>query len=220
MSLTEEQKAQIVRIKRCQNHYEVLNVSKTANVNEIKAASKKILRLIHPDKNHHPEAKLVTQRVNKAVEVLGDPLKRLNYDFTLANKPSEPHVPRPEPSVPREKPFQSENVNNTPKPQDANNKHYVPVFIVILAIVALAYLGISRDPPYSLHRTGDYRVLKRTAKHAIEYFIQPEVSWSSSDFFRQIEKTIEEEFFVKLKESCLEEINKRRRGWFAFFIFP
>jgi DnaJ-class molecular chaperone len=65
MSLTEEQKAQIVRIKRCQNHYEVLNVSKTANVNEIKAASKKILRLIHPDKNHHSEAKLVTQRVSE-----------------------------------------------------------------------------------------------------------------------------------------------------------
>jgi hypothetical protein len=54
---------------------------------------------------------------DKAVEVLGDPLKRLNYNFTLAKKPSEPHVPRPEPSVPREKPFQSENVNNTPKPQ-------------------------------------------------------------------------------------------------------
>jgi curved DNA-binding protein CbpA len=151
MSLTEEQKAQIVRIKRCQNHYQVLNVSKAASLKEIKAASKNILRLVHPDKTNHPEAKLVTQCVNKAVEVLSDPLKRLNYNFTLANKP---HVPRPKPSVPREKPFQSENSNNTPKPQDANNKHYVPVFIVILAIVVLAYLGISRDPPYSLHRTG------------------------------------------------------------------
>jgi curved DNA-binding protein CbpA len=57
--------AEIARIQRCQNHYEVLNVPNTADDEEIKATSRRILRLIHPDKNNHPAANEVTQRVSK-----------------------------------------------------------------------------------------------------------------------------------------------------------
>jgi DnaJ-class molecular chaperone len=65
MSLADKQEAEIVRIQRCQNHYEVLDVPRTADDEEIKAASRRILRLIHPDRNNHPEANEVTQRVSK-----------------------------------------------------------------------------------------------------------------------------------------------------------
>jgi Tfp pilus assembly protein PilE len=85
----------------------------------------------------------------------------------------------------------------------------VSLLIVVLAIVALVYLGTYRDPLYSLHRTEVHQVLKRTAKHGIEYFLKPEVTRRSSAVFRQIEKSIEEEFFVKLKDSCLEQVNNR-----------
>jgi DnaJ-class molecular chaperone len=58
--------AEINRIKWCRNHYEVLDVPSTANNEEIKAASRRILRLVHPDKNNHPEATEVTKRISSA----------------------------------------------------------------------------------------------------------------------------------------------------------
>ncbi|CAH1371800.1 unnamed protein product [Tenebrio molitor] len=215
MSLADKQEAEIVRIQRCQNHYEVLDVPRTADDEEIKAASRRILRLIHPDRNNHPEANEVTQRVNRAVEVLADKFQRLIYNITLDREPLQDETTESEteePDVPPEAPpFEREWFFDAPRPQEAKNNHnvYVSLLIVVLAIVALVYLGTSRDPLYSLHRTEVHQVLKRTAKHGIEYFLKPEVTRRSSAVFRQIEKSIEEEFFVKLKDSCLEQVNNR-----------
>ena len=64
-----------------QDYYETLGVARTATVEEIKLAFRKLARLYHPDvaKNKVTgEAKF--KEINEAYEVLGDPEKRKQYD--------------------------------------------------------------------------------------------------------------------------------------------
>lgn len=63
------------------DYYSILGVSKTASVDEIKKAYRKLARKYHPDVNpNDEEAKLKFQQVNEANEVLSDPEKRKKYD--------------------------------------------------------------------------------------------------------------------------------------------
>ena len=69
-----------------QDYYETLGVPRTASVEEIKQAFRKLARLYHPDvaKNKVTgEAKF--KEINEAYEVLGDPDKRRQYDELGAN---------------------------------------------------------------------------------------------------------------------------------------
>ena len=66
------------------NYYEILGVSKTASVDEIKAAYKKLVKQYHPDL--HPGDAAAAEKfkeVNEANEVLTDKDRRAAYDFEL-----------------------------------------------------------------------------------------------------------------------------------------
>src|ERR671935_413988 len=61
--------------------YIVLQIGRTASVNEIKRAFRKLARRYHPDINpgdHHAEERF--KRITEAYEILSDPLKREFYD--------------------------------------------------------------------------------------------------------------------------------------------
>lgn len=65
------------------DYYEILNVSKTADDEEIKKAFRKLAMKYHPDKN--PDDKIAEEnfkKVNEAYSVLSDPEKRRRYDAT------------------------------------------------------------------------------------------------------------------------------------------
>ena len=66
------------------DHYSVLGVTRSARIEEIKNAYKKLVVAVHPDKNETPEAKEAFELVRSAYEVLGDANKRVTYD---ANRP-------------------------------------------------------------------------------------------------------------------------------------
>ncbi|MEK7458622.1 MAG: DnaJ C-terminal domain-containing protein, partial [Patescibacteria group bacterium] len=60
--------------------YEVLDLSKSASQDEVKAAYRKKALEFHPDRNKSTDAEKNFKEVNEAYQVVGDPAKRKNYD--------------------------------------------------------------------------------------------------------------------------------------------
>ncbi len=67
------------------NYYEILGVSKDADIAEIKKAYRKLVRRYHPDVSKDPDADQKTSEINLAYNTLKDPEKRAEYDEMLAN---------------------------------------------------------------------------------------------------------------------------------------
>lgn len=78
---TKEQYEMCIRIKKCKDYYEVLNVTKEATDTEIKKAYKKLALQLHPDKNRAPGAVEAFKTLGNAAGVLTDSEKRKNYDL-------------------------------------------------------------------------------------------------------------------------------------------
>ena len=62
------------------NLYDILQVHSAASAEVIEAAYKRLMRLYHPDVNGSPEAHEMAARLNAAYEVLGNPVRRAEYD--------------------------------------------------------------------------------------------------------------------------------------------
>lgn len=84
MSHTAEQEKIVLKVLSHRPHefYEILEVSKTSNENEIKRSYRKLAIKLHPDKNPHPRAAEAFKVINKAWEVLSDPQKKRIFDQT------------------------------------------------------------------------------------------------------------------------------------------
>ncbi|XP_025830031.1 dnaJ homolog subfamily B member 14 [Agrilus planipennis] len=78
---TEEQSTAVLRIKKCKDYYEILNVNKDATDSDIKKAYKKLALQLHPDKNKYPGSAEAFKAIGNAVAVLTDPEKRKQYDM-------------------------------------------------------------------------------------------------------------------------------------------
>lgn len=62
-------------------HYDNLGVTRTADIAVIKAAYKALAQKYHPDRNpNNPKAERIMQIINKAYEVLSDPVLRAEHD--------------------------------------------------------------------------------------------------------------------------------------------
>lgn len=81
-AFTPEQKAEVLRIKRCAPtaFYEILAVEKTASDGQIKKAYRKISLLTHPDKNGYTGADEAFKMVSRAFQILSDADKKTKYD--------------------------------------------------------------------------------------------------------------------------------------------
>lgn len=65
------------------NYYEILGISDSAGIDEIRGAYRRLAFTYHPDRNSDPEAQLFFQQVIKAFSVLSDPDQRADYDAIL-----------------------------------------------------------------------------------------------------------------------------------------
>ena len=64
------------------NLYEILEIDKNADTNEIKKSYRKLARKWHPDKNNQSEeSQEKFKKINEAYAVLSDPQKRRQYDM-------------------------------------------------------------------------------------------------------------------------------------------
>jgi tetratricopeptide (TPR) repeat protein len=60
--------------------YKTLGISKTSSLREVKNAYRDLAKKYHPDVNKSSEAAREMQKINAAYSVLGDPIKRAEYD--------------------------------------------------------------------------------------------------------------------------------------------
>jgi len=92
--------------------FSVLGIDQTSTAEEIKLAYRRLARRLHPDANRNPGAGAQFQYINKAYEMLSDPLQRETYEkahadddadnpyFTLRVTPSRRRIaPLDEPQV-------------------------------------------------------------------------------------------------------------------------
>jgi curved DNA-binding protein CbpA len=64
--------------------YEILSVSETASIDEIKSSFRKFAHIYHPDKNNNsPESETEFKVLNNAYSILSDSFKRSEYDNYL-----------------------------------------------------------------------------------------------------------------------------------------
>ncbi len=69
------------------DYYALLQITRNASSEEIKKAYRRLARQYHPDVNPSPQAESRFKQINRAYQVLSDPVKKALYDRQL-NSPS------------------------------------------------------------------------------------------------------------------------------------
>ena len=80
------------RVRKCQDYYEILGVTKEASESDLKKSYRKLALQFHPDKNHAPGAGEAFKAIGNAIAVLSDTEKRQQYDLC---GPMEERTSRP-----------------------------------------------------------------------------------------------------------------------------
>ena len=76
-----------------QTHYDNLKISRNATDDEIRAAYRRLSKQYHPDYNDSPDALRIMQIVNRAYEVLSDPVKRAEHNAWIDAQNCRPSTP-------------------------------------------------------------------------------------------------------------------------------
>jgi curved DNA-binding protein CbpA len=72
------------------DYYRTLQVDRLAETEVIQVAYRRLARKYHPDVNPSGDATRMMKELNEAFEVLGDPVRRANYDRQLESKSKKP----------------------------------------------------------------------------------------------------------------------------------
>ena len=69
-----------------ENPYNILGVAPNASTEDIKKEYRALAMRHHPDRNPHSSAEVRFNAIKKAYELLSDPQKRAEYNYSLNNR--------------------------------------------------------------------------------------------------------------------------------------
>jgi hypothetical protein len=137
------------------SHYDVLEVSRTASPEVIRAAYRSLCLKYHPDRASGGDADGHMAAINAAYDVLSDPVKRALYDARLSHRRPAAHPPQPSTQTQRGTPTSPE----TP-PKAASTEETEPWLVgVVKDIGRLIYQLLVFAVGYSLSLVGVAAVL-------------------------------------------------------------
>lgn len=76
------------------DYYQILRVRRGAGAAEIRRAYRVLVQKLHPDINPDPAAHELIKEINEAYDVLGDAVKKQDYDYRLDNPYSTVSTPQ------------------------------------------------------------------------------------------------------------------------------
>jgi len=122
------------------DYYQVLNVSETATLEEIKKSFFHLAKLYHPDVNHAPDAADRFKEINEAFHVIGNPEERKIYDTIRSSKKiTSDHFAKSAASSP----VSSTREGEEPSPSQKQEIHSYRRKLIIAAITRIILLTLS-----------------------------------------------------------------------------
>lgn len=76
------------------------------------------------------------------------------------------------------------------------------LLIILLSLISNLMIG---DPTYNLQKTSKYTVKRVTNDHHVSYYVKTDFRVESRDQLNKIEKQVEEDLHVELRQSCFKE---------------
>jgi hypothetical protein len=174
------------------DYYKILSVSKNSSQEEIKKSYRKLALQYHPDRNNDPSADSIIKDINEAYDVLGDEVRRANYNFKLEYKTVNPRPSntyrRSTSTTQRTKPFQKKYYQKKKSVFNfkdwAHKAKFVSAFILLYCgILSLDYFLASEYSDITVdylemtyHRSG-----RRTSAPERDYYIEsPNLKFSAT----------------------------------------
>jgi DnaJ domain len=151
------------------DYYDLLQVSPEADSKAVIAAYRRLARQYHPDIASDPDATEYMRTLNRAVEVLGDPGKRREYDRQrLQDKArealkkdspapgteappsqSQPPLPRPSTGVPPSRAMvRRDTAVGMPRASGPRRSHFAPVVVstaIVLGLLSVVAIWLVAD---------------------------------------------------------------------------
>lgn len=119
-----------------EDYYRVLGVPRTAQPAEIKRVYRKLVQQLHPDVNPDPQAQEHIKLVNEAYDVLGDEVKRSQYDYRLENPYTQIFEPPAAPSH-RDPRYRGRSAYKPPQPKGPTQRDLMMASLPYLKPVAI-----------------------------------------------------------------------------------
>jgi hypothetical protein len=121
------------------NYYQILEIGEDASIEEIKRSYRRLARTYHPDVTTTPEAETKFKEINRAYDVLSDPLKRADYDNVL--HPTE-EAPKPPPGPGTEEAYAWQPQAVPREEQASAFSRITATMVVFLVVGAIVEFGL------------------------------------------------------------------------------